>query len=211
MGLKAYLFGGRGEKRGVNVSDEGAVHVIPHSHPPIDELTYPIPLSKFFENNSGSVDMRVSASLINPIPFKITSNNDFDIYIKSITIQISDAGASLDKFGNIPALTNGIRFTYKSKFAKETDIFQNTLKTNLEVFREATDGKGFGNTTNSWLADISGGGSDTYFPDIDISKRYGIPFGMRLRRGSSDFLSFYIQDDLTALDAMNAKAHGIII
>jgi hypothetical protein len=193
------------------VTAEGAIHVVQHPHPPSEgDINYPLPIAEFFKDVNNSNNMIVNASLSAPQTFKVSSVKDFDVYIKSITIQISDQGARLDKFGALPALTNGVGLSYNNQSLGIIDIFTG-FKSNLDFFREATGGKGFGDSTNAWLADISGGGQDTYFPEIDLQTRYGLQWGFKLAKGTQDSLLFKVQDDLTGLGVFNIKAHGFIV
>lgn len=210
MGIVSQIINGFGEKKtGARVSLDGAVHVISSPHPPTEpDILHPLPYAQFFTNN-GSNDMKVAGTLQDPIAFRLTALEDYDIFINTITIQISDANLSLNGFGGLPALTNGINFTYLSGGFGEIGLLE-PIKTNLQFFREATGGKGFGQTTKAWVADVSGVGAETYFPEINLFQRYGAQYGVKLRKGSSDQLIFSVRDDLTGVDTFNIKGHGII-
>ena len=78
--------------------------------------------------------------------------------------------------------------------------------------RDATGGKDFGNTTNAFRADISGGGGiDTYFPEIDLSERFGLIWGLRLEKATTDKIVFEVRDDLSGLSVFDIKGYGIRI
>ena len=96
----------------VKVSKEGTVEVVVHPHPPFSEQVIPLPFRQFFTDNgsdTGDEDMRVDGSVTN-VDFYVEAQAGCDIYIKTIAIVIADAGATLNKFGNITALTNGVEF-----------------------------------------------------------------------------------------------------
>jgi len=207
------LESGDGSGNIAKVDSEGALQVVVHPHPPINETLSPLPFSQFFTTtgiSTGSTDMIVNGATT-AVPFYIRANDDFDIYINSISIQISDPGAALDRFGALTALTNGVKFYY---FSAETGeyILADAIKTNLDFFRDATGGKDFGDGTGAWKADISGGtGQDTYFPEIDLSERFGLQWGLRIAKGSSTKLVYEVRDNLAGLAVFNIKAYGIRI
>ena len=160
----------------LKIGGEGELNAVIHPHPPLNESIFPLPFSQFFTDNgksTGSRDMRVNGAS-NFIDFYIEAKTDFDVFINSITIQISDPGARLDRFGALTALTNGVKFFYFEVGLGEL-VISESIKTNLDFFRDATGGKDFGDGTNAWKADIAGGtGEDTYFPSIDFSERFGL-------------------------------------
>jgi hypothetical protein len=198
----------------VKIGEEGELEVVVHPHPPMGESIFPLPFSQFFTDNglvTGSSDMRVDGST-NFVDFYITAHSDFDLFINSITVQISDPGARLDRFGALTALTNGVKFFYFEQKIGEL-VISESIKTNLDFFRDATGGKGFGDGTGAWKADIAGGGGeDTYFPEIDLEERFGLQWGLRLVKGTTDSIVFRVQDNLsTGLSTFNIKAYGIRI
>jgi len=66
--------------------------------------------------------------------------------------------------------------------------------------------------SEAFLADVSGGGtSKSYLPMIDMAETYGLPFGLRLKKGTTDKIFFRINDNLTGLDKFNAIAYGLRI
>jgi hypothetical protein len=207
--LDVKIHDGTGTGRYAKISEEGTLNVVVHPHPPIGEPIAPLPFSQYFENN-GSNNMVVNGS-VTPVEFSINAIQQRDIYIKSLTVQISDPGARLDRFGAITALTNGIKFFYKSNETGDI-VISEAIQTNLDFFRDATGGKGFGSGASSWLADIQGGaGEDTYFPEIDFTIRFGLQWGLRLRKQTEDKLVFMVQDNLAGVSVFNIKAYGITI
>lgn len=64
-------------------------------------------------------------------------------------------------------------------------------------------------STEAFLADVSGGGTEkSYLPAIDFKEIYGLPWGLRLRKGTKDRLIFRIQDNLSTISTFNAIATG---
>lgn len=103
MGVISKIVDGHGTSNQVKVDNEGAIGVVIHPHPPIDESLFPLPFTQYFTDNgtdTGSNDMIVNGGT-NFVDFYISAQTDIDIYIKSITVQISDPGARLDRLSLI--------------------------------------------------------------------------------------------------------------
>ena len=207
------IIDGKGTDNLLKIGHEGEIGIVQHPHPPVNEVIAPLPFSQFFTDDgtsTGNEDMRVNGSSTNVV-FSINAQPTLDIYIKSITVQISDNGATLAKFGALAELTNGLQFYYNNIMIGQLMIADN-IKTNLDFFRDATGGKGFGDGTGSWKADISGSGKDTYFPEYDLNLRFGLIWGLRLIKGSTDQIVFKVRDNLsTGIEDFNIKGYGIRI
>lgn len=201
---------GHGDKNKLRVYPEGNISVVVHDHPPIGETVPAYPFSQWFTDNggeSGSSDMAVDGSTT-PVEFSIAARDDVDIYIKTISILISDNSATLDKFGNLTALTNGVDFKYFNQVIGEVSI-QDGMKTNLDVIRVGLGSPAVGDGSSAFRADTSGAGADTYLPFFDLSLTFGFPWGVRIKAGSTDRILFRVNDLLTGLDAFNIKGFGV--
>jgi hypothetical protein len=214
MSIGVRIIDDHGTDTGAKVDHEGAVHIVAHTHPPIDEVTTSLPFRQYLTDNgtsTGSNDMIVDGST-NPVDFYISASDEFDIWIKSISVQIGDAGSpTLDKFGALTALTTGVQWCY---FTQNDGLYQlhDGIKTNLEFIRIGVDTAGIGTGTDAFLADNSGGGSEkSYLPVIDMSETFGMPYGLRLRKGTTDRIIFTINDALAGLITFNAIGYGIRI
>lgn len=193
-------------KMPLKINGEGEISVTVHTHPPLDESVALFPFSSYFED-SGSNDMRVDGSS-NPVCFCIESQEDKDIFIKTISVKISDAGANLDDFAAKSALTNGISFEYLTPDLGQIMI-QDAIKTNLDFIRLGFSTAGIGSGSSAFKADLSGGGADTYLPVIDLTQTFGLPWGLRLSKGFKSKLSFWVNDDLSSgISEFNIKAFG---
>lgn len=192
----------------VKVGTQGEVFTTMHTHPPLDESIISLPFSNWFENN-GSNDMKVNGS-VTPVLFSVNAVPDFDIYIKTVSVRISDAAATLDKFGGLAALTNGISFVYITPRSGEI-VIQDEIKTNLSFIRIAQNTLGIGGGNDAFKADINGGGADTYLPVINMTETFGFPWGLHLKKGSLSTIGFYVKDNVAGLDEFNIKAFGIKI
>jgi hypothetical protein len=131
------------------------------------------------------------------------------VYIKYITVEIGDGGApALNKFGALSSLTNGVAFYWDTQADPLYELHEG-IKTNKEFIRIASDTAGIGTGIEAFLADVSGGGTEkSYLPNMDMTEIYGLPWGLRLRKGTNDKLIFRINDNLTGLTTFNAIATG---
>ena len=195
----------------LKINGEGELSVVIHQHPPIEEDVAGLPFRQYFTTDglkSGSNDMTVNGAT-NSVDFYITASPDFDIYIKYITVEIGDGGApALNKFGALTALTNGVAFYWDTQIEPLYELHEG-IKTNKEFIRIASDTGAIGTGTDAYLADVSGGGTEkSYLPNIDMKEIYGLPWGLRLRKGTLDKIIFRVQDNLTGLTTFNAIATG---
>jgi hypothetical protein len=210
MSIKTRIQGKNGET--LNVTDKGEVPVVIPQRPFIGDQISAIPFRQYFTDNgiqSGSNDMMVSGSLATPLDFYIAASEDYDIFIKYITVEIGDGGnPALNKFGALSALTNGVAFYWDTQEEPLYELHEG-IKTNKEFIRIASDTGAIGTGIDAYLADVSGGGTEkSYLPNIDVDEIYGLPYGLRLRKGTLDKLIFRINDNLTGLTTFNAIATG---
>lgn len=205
MALEVTLRDGAGSGNRANIDQEGNVNVVLHGHPPFKNDVTAIPFSQYFLN-AGSNDMIVDGSTT-PVNFEIRSGLR-DVFIRTISIYIADAGSSIDKFGGLTALTNGLEFYYYNDAAGEV-LIQDEIKTNLDLVRLGQQTPGFGDKTTAFQLSVSGGGSDAYLPLIDFSKVFGFGWGLKLQSNKNDRLFFRVNDNLAGLDVFNIKAFGL--
>ena len=196
----------------LKVGDEGEIEVVIHQHPPINEVRPALPFRSYFTDNgttTGDNIMRVNGAT-NFVDFYVKANQDYDIYIKYITTEIGDGGTpSLNKFGNLNALFNGVAFLWDTQTEPDYELHEG-IKTNKEFIRIASDTGAIGTGQDAYLADVSGGGTEkSYLPNMDMAEIYGLSWGLRLRKGTNDRLVFRVRDDLTGLSTFNAIATGV--
>ena len=210
MTLRVELVDGYGSGNRAKVNGEGEIGVVIHPHPPHDEVRTTYPFSQFFTDNgtsSGSEDLRVDGSTTAQ-EFYISARGNVDIYIKTISVLISDTNAVLNKYGNLTALTTGVRWSFTNQKLGNVQI-NGHIKTNLDFVRLGLSTAAVGDGTSAFRSDTSGGGTDTYMPVIDLSQTFGMPWGLRLEKGSNDRISFTINDDLsTGIDEHNIFGFG---
>ncbi len=204
------IFDGFGRKNSWRINGEGEGSVVIHPHPPKDEVKTAIPFRQFFTDDgsaTGTTNMRVDGST-NNVDFFIQAIATRDIYIKTISVLIADVNATLDKFGTLTALTNGVEFKWVSAELGTVTIAA-ALKTNFAFVRLALGDPAFGTGANAFQAANIAGNSEGYLPVIDLAKVFGPPWGLRLKKGTLDSLRFTIKDNVTTIDGFDIIGYGI--
>lgn len=192
----------------LKIGDEGQIGVEIHQHPPRDEKITASPFVSDFKTSAGATDFRVNGSTTN-VDFFITADPLKDVYIKTVSVILADAGSTLAKYGNLTALTNGTQFIWQTNDLGTVNI-QASIKTNLQFMRACGLEPAIGTGSDSFKADISGSGADAYLPYFDLADIFGLQFGLRLRAGTQDKLIFRIRDNLSSgIDQHDARGYGI--
>ena len=191
-----------GDSRRLKIYDEGQIGVVQHNHPPKGEQAETFPFRQYFENG-GSNNMVVNGSTT-PVEFSIDADTtgEKDIWVKSINVYVADTGATLQKFGNLTALSNGVEFEWASKESGVITIHEG-IKTNLEWFRLSDQ--------IPQIIDLSGSGADAIIVPIDLRKIFGTQWGIQLTKGSTDRLTFKVNDALAGITTFNIIGYGIKI
>lgn len=208
--IKSVIYDGTGSDAKARIDDEGQLNVIVHQHPPVSDTKPAIPFREFFKNACCSSDMKVNGACVS-VDFTIEADPEQDIYIKAVSVVIADGTAVLNQFGAVTALTTGLDFEWSTTDLGVTTIGDG-LKTNFDFIRLALGYPGFGDGTAVFRAsNVSSppSSSEAYIPIIDFSQMFGLQYGLKLRRGSTDKLIFRINDDVTGVDQFDAIAYGI--
>jgi hypothetical protein len=192
------------------VSPEGAVQVVNHGHAPVSETIFAIPFRQYFTDDgtsSGDEDMIVDGS-VSEKEFYVKADSEMDTYIVTISVDLSDGGTpNMNKFGDLSALTNGLEVNYVTE-DQGTIVMHDGIKTNREFVRFGNETPPIGDGTSVFLADVSGAGEKAYLPKMDVVEQFGLPFGIKLRKGTNDKLSFVVRDALAGLITFNIIAYG---
>ena len=192
------------------VNGEGELEVVVHSHPPLNEKVVMKPYRAKMVSVAGSEDMRTAGTLSRPVTYKIEASPDVDIFIKTLSFVISDAGATLVQFGSITALTNGCELFYSSHDAGEV-ILHDSLTSNFDFVQFCGGNPAFGTGNSSFRANNVVSTSEAFIPLLDLQMMMGFPWGLQLKKGSKDFIGMRIKDDTQALDRFDATALGMQI
>lgn len=209
--IKTALEDGRGSGTTWRIDGEGTGHVIVHPHPPQGESLVLLPVRQYMTLNGDgtTTDMRVDGS-VNEQIFTIKPKEGEQIrdrYIASINFVIADAGATLDKFGNIAALSNGMELRWVTdEFG--TVVIADNLISNWEFVRLCGGKPAFGATTGAFRASNVAGSSEGYLIQIDFDEIFGIQWGFRLRHGTNDRIELVVKDNITGVDQFDAICYG---
>ena len=191
-----------------NITEEGNLAVTTHPHPPSYDSTSPDVFSQYLTEDgtsSGSNIMKVDGSST-PQEFYISSHSTKDTYIKCISILISDAGSTLNKFGNLIELSNGLSLVWSNG---DTVTIEDNITTNFKLIRLSGGNPAYGDGSTAFRANNMSGASEGYLSHVDFSSMFGIPWGLRIRSASTEKLSVFVNDDITGLDEFNIKAFGL--
>ena len=203
-GLKVRVVDPNNNGANIAIDNDGSLHVIVHPHPPSKDDITTIPFRQYFTTtglSTGTTDMRVNGSVTN-VPYYITAQGDTDIYIKTINVKLADAGAKFNLFGTLAALTNGVEFSFD--YISGQSIIHEGIKSNIA----------FNRLTNQipTITDLSGGGADSIIVEINLASLFGLPWGIKLRAGFNDRITFTVKDNLSAgLNEFNIIGYGIKI
>ena len=149
--------------------------------------------------------MRVAGTLAAPLEFFISASTSADRFITAISFLISDAGANLNQFGAITALTNGCLLLYHTP-AATTQVLP-ALKSNFDFVRMALGQPSFGDASTVFQAANAIAASEAYIPVIRFAD-WLPPFGLKLDINSGNRLIFQVRDNTTGIDAFDAIAFG---
>jgi hypothetical protein len=152
--------------------------------------------------------MLVNGSTTN-VDFYIKAKS-YDVYINTIIFEIADAGAVLNKFGALSALTNGLEFYYFNQTNGKYTI-ESSLKTNYDFVKLANFEPAYGTAANAFQLTNAISAAEAYVGVIDMEDVFGLQWGLKLRANTTDTLGFTVKDNITALDAMTIKVYGIRI
>ena len=197
------LRGGNGRKIAAGVTDDQEVCTIAAPYPPL-VIQKVQPFRQYLTDDglaAGTNDMGVDGSSTN-VDYYIPAKAEEDRYITTLSFIIGYGGTSKPYlWADVAALTNGCRLFYVSQRG-EVDIHDG-IKTNQDFFRLS-----FGLIPTAWeVRHVNALNDYGYFITMDLTK-LGLPFGVKLDRGSSQRLSMRIRDDATDADSLNCIAYG---
>ena len=206
MTIDVKLRSGKGVKRYAAVELDGSVRVTSTGVPVADTNISLRPFSAFLLNSAGSNDLRVDGS-VNNQEFFIQAPEDGDRYIHTIAFTIADAGAALNEFGNLSALSNGCQLILEDNVLGDVTLGDD-LVTNFDFVQLCGFEPMFGSGTDSFKASNVTGASEAFIPILDVEDQFGLPFGLRLPKLSVKKLKVVVRDDLTGVDRFDVKIFG---
>jgi len=155
---------------------------------------------------TGDEDLRVDGSTTS-VEFFITSGSDGDRYIQTLAFTIADAGATLNNFGNITALTNGCELLYEDAELGSV-VIASLLKSNFDFVQLCNFEPTFGSGADAFRAKNVVSTSEAYIPLLDVTDIFGLPYGIRLPANSTKKITIRINDNVTGVDRFDVKAFG---
>ena len=201
--IKSTIADSLGTKQGAKVEENALfTHVLPY--PPHGSQKIK-PYIANLATTAGATDMRVVGTLAAPISFYVQADAQSDRYITTLSFIIADAGAALNEFGNLTALTNGCRLLY-NRIDGNVEI-RDLLKSNFDFLRLSFMNPSFGDAGTAFLAQNVVGLSEAYLPVIDLTKIMP-PFGIKLDAGTLQRITLEVRDNTTGVDGFDCIAYG---
>jgi hypothetical protein len=198
--------GGNGQPTLQRVDPSGAAYVIMQPYPPIGPSRTE-PFRQYLTTDGtpgGSNDMGIDGSSTN-VDFYVPASPTKDRYITGLSILVGYGTAGQPyQWANGTALSNGSYLFYTDDTTPGIHDIHEAIKTNQDMFRLY-----LGLIPTSW--EVRGVGSNNdfgYFIFMDM-KQMGLPFGIKLNRGSSHRLTMRIRDNAgTDADVFNCITYG---
>ena len=198
------LWSGTGNKKSVGVTGDHELCVINTPYPPlIPQKTEPF---RQYLTDDGEADgtssMSVDGSVTN-VDYYIKASATDDRYITALNFIIGyGTSGQPNQWADGTALTNGSRLFFSSSRG-EVGIHDG-IKTNQDFFRLS-----FSQIPTAWeVRHVNATNDYGYFIALDLTK-LGLPFGIKLDRGSAQKLTMRIRDNVsTDADSFNCIAYG---
>ena len=189
--FKINLFGGNGSKKAVAVTDAQELVVIGAPHPPLVPQKVR-PFRQYLTADGladGNHDMGVDGS-VTAVDYHIPAIVDDDRYITTLSFVVGyDVTGSPYNWADGAPLPNGCRLFYSS-LQGEVDI-HDAIKSNEDMFRLS-----FNQVDANWqVRHVLANNDYGYFITMDLTK-LGLPFGIKLDRGTSQRLVMRIRDNV---------------
>lgn len=190
------------------IEDDGSINVYVIPQPPKEAEQITLPFVEYVSLNGAGVttSMVVNGSVTNQ-DFYIGAKI-YDVYINTLVFEIADAGAVLNQFGALAALTNGLEFYYFNQTQGKYTI-ESSLKTNYDFLKLANFQPAFGTGNAAFQLTNAISASEAYVGIIDLQDVFGLQWGLKLRAYSTDRIGFVVKDNITGLDAMTIKVYGL--
>jgi hypothetical protein len=153
-----------------------------------------------FLYNGLNPEMAVDGS-VTPVEYAIAASEEYDLYITKLIILIASGQIQNNKFGDLPALTNGWSLYVVEQGL--TTFILDAVTTTGELTIES------GGVATS-LANWNPANDNARSIVVDLANAF--PFetqrGLRIGRGSRDKFAALVQDDLSGLSEFTVRAIG---
>ena len=202
--IPVQLVDGRGRPIAAAVTRDQELHVIGAPYPPL-EIQKTRPFRQYLTadgTSAGSNDMGIDGSVA-PVDFWVAADATDDRYITRLSFIVAyGTSGQPNEWADGSALSNGTRLFYTSENG-EVDI-HDALKSNQDMFRLRDDA-----TPTAWEIRHLGASNDFgYIIQMDL-RGLGLPFGIKLDRGTKQKLAMTIRDNAgTGADTFDVIATG---
>jgi hypothetical protein len=203
MSLKQFIADAY-SKTTASVTKDNELKVISASYPPLAEQKVR-PFRRFLTDDglsNGTKDMAVDGSSTN-VDYYVPASVSDDRYITTLNFIVGyGSSGKPNEWADGTALTNGCRLFYTS-VRGEVDIHEG-IKTNQDFFRLS-----FAPIPTAWeVRHVNATNDFGYFITLDLTK-LGLPFGVKLDRGTQQRLTMRIRDNAgTDADSFDCIAYG---
>lgn len=154
-------------------------------------------------DGTGSTDQAVDGSSTNS-SFFLRSSETYDIFVTNLIILLSDSSVTMEKFGDITALTNG--WDLCSSEAGENNFFFSSVKTCGDIYANSGIFHNFIDSSKAQVLAKRTATTGALIVNLPLAQI--IPFGVRIGRGSTDLIEATVKDDLTGLTEFTVRAIG---
>lgn len=191
-------------KIAAHVTNDQELRVISSSYPPLADQKVE-PFRQYLTDDGlpdGTNDMGVDGSSTN-VDYYIPAAVHEDRYITTLSFIVGyGASGQPNQWANGTALSNGSRIFYSSTRG-EIDIHEG-IQSNQDFFRLS-----FSLIPTAWeVRHVDAANDYGYFISMDLTK-LGLPFGVKLDRGTTQRLTIRIRDNAgTDADSFNCIAYG---
>jgi hypothetical protein len=209
MPVNSHIKDGTGSNRSVKVFPDNSLFVSSAALPPVGTGGAGAIIFRQYMTDdgtsTGSSDMKVNGQS-SETSFFIPAHPERDRYITTLSFEIADGSATLNKFGNLTALTNGCELRYEHDTLGFITIHE-ALKSNWDFVRLCLGSPPLGGATDAFKANNVSGASEGYIPVLDLS-RFLPPYGIKLDAGTSQKIELIVKDDVTGVDLFDVIAYG---
>jgi hypothetical protein len=198
------LWGGKGNKVAAAVTADQELSVINAPYPPLSAQKSR-PFRQYLTVDGladGDNDMGVNGSVTN-VDYCIPANPTVDRYITALNFIVGySTTGQPNEWADGAALTNGSRLFYSSQRG-EVDIHEG-IKSNQDLFRLI-----FTSVAANWeVRHVNSNNDYGYFVTLNL-RELGLPYGIKLDRGTNQKLAITIKDNVGAsADTFNCIAYG---
>lgn len=190
------------------IQEDGSINVFVIPQPPKDAEQVTLPFTEYMTLNGLGVtkSMLVDGSVTNQEFF--VGAKSYDVYINTVVFEIADAGAVLNQFGALAALTNGLDFYYFNG-SQGRYVVESQIKTNYDMVKLSNFQPAFGTGANAFQLTNAVSAAEAYVGVIDLEDVFGLQWGLKLRASTTDRIGFTVKDNISGIDAMTIKVYGI--